>query len=394
LSKQWIDLPPEYATLPVKVPFCFGVRSDDVVYLTGQVGEKIHTGATTATGDMAQQTETAMQSTRGLLEQLGATLDDVVRFNAYYVGADGWRESTQVQAGFFGEGTAHSSTIVRNLMEPPLDVEIDVVAVVGKDKQLAAATGAYRGLDGTPFVPGVRSGNAIFVAAHVATDADGTVLHSGDAAAQTRVVMERIGEVLRELGGDLSDIVKTNVCAPTREDLLASLAVRAELFDDGPASTDVVVPSMLGEGLCVQIEATAFVDTPRTTFDLPGGSPWPIETPFHDGVRVGNAVFVSGQVALAPDGSAEQPGDLAGQTRVVMERIKATLAGLGAEMDDCLRKNTYYLDMDLGIWTEATRVRAEYFTKGPCATGVGVDGFVAPDLLVAMEVVAMVDDEQ
>lgn len=392
MSKQWVDLPPEYATLPVKVPFCSAVRCGDVVYLTGQVGEPVNGGEAVAGIGVGEQTQISMEAVHELLQQLGAAPEDVVRLNSYHVGERDWDVSARTQSARFADGVAHTATVVRNLMEPPFDVEIDAIAVVGAQQRAAAARGAHRGVDGTPFVPGVRAGDTIYVAAQVATDAAGTVLHPGDAAAQTRVVMERVREILQELGGDLADVVKTNVCAASREDLLASLAVRAELFDDGPASTDVVVPSLLGEGLCVQVEATAVVGAERTTFDLPDSSPWPIATPFHAGVRVGNTIWTSAQIALASDGSA-LPGNLAEQSRVVLDRLEAVLKGLGAEMDDSLRKNTYYLDMDLGIWTEATRVRAQYFTKGPCATGVGVDGYVAPGLLVAMEVVAMVDDD-
>lgn len=391
LSKQWIDLPPEYADLPVKVPFCFAVRCGDVVYLTGQVGEKIHSDRPLAVGEMVEQTEIAMRGVSDLLTQLGASTDDVVLLNSYHVGETGWAESTRAQAGWFGTGTAHTSMVVRNLMQPPLGVEIDAIAIVGADKRLAAATGTDRGATGTPFVPATRAGNTIYVAAQVATDTDGTVVHPGDAAAQTRVAMDRVVALVEELGGTASDIVKTNVCAASTEDLLASIAVRSEYFEDGPVSTDVVVPSLLADGARVQIEAIAVLDTPRVTFDLPDSSPWPVATPFHDGIRCGDTIWTSGHVALAPEGSSEKPGDLAEQTRVVLDRIEAVVTGLGGTMDDVLRKNTYYLDMDLGIWTEATRVRAGYFTKGPCATGVGVDGYVAPDLLVAMEVVAMVD---
>ncbi len=85
------------------------------------------------------------------------------------------------------------------------------------------------------------------------------------------------------------------------------------------------------------------------------------------------------------------PGDMARQTRVVMDNIRGVLAELDVEMDSVLRKNTFYVDLDPESWKQAAPVRAEYFTKGPCATGVGVLGAVVPGLLICAEVIAAVE---
>jgi len=99
-------------------------------------------------------------------------------------------------------------------------------------------------------------------------------------------------------------------------------------------------------------------------------------------------IHISGQVALGEDGRALFPGEVARQTRVAMENIKAVLAEFGATTEDVLRKNTYYVG--LNDWRKTVPIRAEYFREGVCATGVAVDALVVPELLIEMEVVAMV----
>jgi enamine deaminase RidA (YjgF/YER057c/UK114 family) len=93
---------------------------------------------------------------------------------------------------------------------------------------------------------------------------------------------------------------------------------------------------------------------------------------------------MSGQVALGENGEALHPTDIAGQTRIVMENIKALLAST----EDVVRKNTYCVSVN--DFRKTVPIRAEYFKTGICATGVGVDAVVVPGLLIEMEVVAMV----
>jgi aminoacrylate peracid reductase len=112
------------------------------------------------------------------------------------------------------------------------------------------------------------------------------------------------------------------------------------------------------------------------------------ELPFRQGVKCGNTIYISGQVALGEGGKALYPDDVAMQTRVAMENIRSVLAEFGATTEDVVRKNTYYVGVK--DYRKTVPIRAEYFKRGTCATGVGVDALVVPGLLIEMEVVAMV----
>ncbi|WP_214324642.1 RidA family protein [Nonomuraea sediminis] len=346
MAKQWVDLPEDFGTLGVPVPFCNAVRSGDLVFVTGQ------------TGDGADH-DSAENDLVDVLKAAGAGPADVVRLNGYHVGGEPWVPRR------FPRGTPYTSMDVTDLMTPSLLVEVDAIAVVGVRKAYSP-----RG--------GVRAGDMIFVEGK--TD----VRHPGDAAAQTRAILGNIAITLEELGGTLADVVKTTVYLADEGDWAETARVRSQLLGHGVATTDVVARA-LPPGALIQIEAVAMVDTPTTFADPPGVTAWPEPTAFHAGVRAGDLVFVSGQVALGVE------RDMAAQTRVVMDNLRAVLAELGASTDDVLRKNTYYVGLDPDAWIQAAPIRAEYFTKGPCATGVGVAGLVSPGLLICAEAVAMVD---
>jgi enamine deaminase RidA (YjgF/YER057c/UK114 family) len=82
-------------------------------------------------------------------------------------------------------------------------------------------------------------------------------------------------------------------------------------------------------------------------------------------------------------------GDFAAQTRQVMENLKAALAAAGATFDNVVKVNTYVTDMSQ-IQTLRT-IRASYFgTNPPASTLVQVVALALPDLMIEIEVIAVV----
>lgn len=107
--------------------------------------------------------------------------------------------------------------------------------------------------------------------------------------------------------------------------------------------------------------------------------------PFSPAVRVGDVLYLSGQIGARSDGSL--PDSLAVQTRLAMENIKAALAMAGATLDDVF-KCTVMLD-DMSGWADFNRVYVSYFTPGklPARSSFGTDG-LALGALVEIECLA------
>lgn len=107
----------------------------------------------------------------------------------------------------------------------------------------------------------MRVGNLIEVAGTSATSEGGRVAHPNDAYSQTREILETVVAAIEELGGRRTDVIRTRVFLTDVGDWEQVAQVHAEYFGDVmPASTIVGVSALLLPELCVEIEATAWVD--------------------------------------------------------------------------------------------------------------------------------------
>ena len=73
--------------------------------------------------------------------------------------------------------------------------------------------------------------------------------------------------------------------------------------------------------------------------------PTPMPVPFSKAVRAGGFLFVSGQLAMDANANIID-GDITVQTRVVLERIAATLQECGAGMGDVVKTTVWLGNLD------------------------------------------------
>lgn len=107
-------------------------------------------------------------------------------------------------------------------------------------------------------------------------------------------------------------------------------------------------------------------------------------------VPAGKMIFVSGQVARNSRGEIVGKGDIAAQTRQVLENMKSVLAQGGATMDDVV-KVTVFVTNVAEHYSQIHQVRAEFFPKDyPASTMVEVKALVQPELMIEIEAVAVV----
>jgi len=82
--------------------------------------------------------------------------------------------------------------------------------------------------------------------------------------------------------------------------------------------------------------------------------------PYSQAIRVGQLLFVSGQVALDPETGALVQGDVATQTHSVLRNLKSILEAAGASLDDVVRTTVFLAD--LNDFSAMNGVYATYFT--------------------------------
>jgi 2-iminobutanoate/2-iminopropanoate deaminase len=124
---------------------------------------------------------------------------------------------------------------------------------------------------------------------------------------------------------------------------------------------------------------------------------WSVPTPYSQGWRCGDFIFVGGQISSDREARTIGIGDIETQTRNVLNSVKKVLNEAEADMEDIVKMNTFYRypdgnlegDAEREFWEKMNAVRLEFFTKdGPCGTGVRVEGFAYPDLLIEIEAIA------
>ncbi len=100
----------------------------------------------------------------------------------------------------------------------------------------------------------------------------------------------------------------------------------------------------------------------RITINPPGVSPNPALSP---GVRVGELLFISGNVANDANGNLVGPGDCEAQTRQVMSNIRTIAEAAGASMSDVVKITCFLTDVN--DYAAYGRVRSETFSNSPPA---------------------------
>ncbi|MDH3735045.1 MAG: Rid family detoxifying hydrolase [Gemmatimonadota bacterium] len=109
--------------------------------------------------------------------------------------------------------------------------------------------------------------------------------------------------------------------------------------------------------------------------------------PFSEAVRVGNMLYLSGQIGTQPDGTLIG-GGIQAETRQTMDNIQATLEKYGSSIDEVV-KCTVFL-ADISEWPAMNEVYIGYFTKHKPARSAVAGSGLALDSRVEIECMATV----
>lgn len=124
---------------------------------------------------------------------------------------------------------------------------------------------------------------------------------------------------------------------------------------------------------------------PRQTF-----FPNPANKPrgFSPATRVGDLVFVSGQVSVDADGNVVGQGDPTAQSEQVFRNVEAALAAAGASLDDVTKITCFMVNGE--DYPAYADVRNRYFPEnGPASSTVMISALVRPEFLLEIEAIAV-----
>ena len=108
-------------------------------------------------------------------------------------------------------------------------------------------------------------------------------------------------------------------------------------------------------------------------------------------VRAGNIIEVAGTTATDDNGAIIGIGDPYAQTAFIFEKISKYLQKAGAALEDVVRTRMFVTD--ISQWEEIGRAHRDYFKNiKPAASMLEVNRLIEPDLLVEIEVTAIIDE--
>ena len=109
--------------------------------------------------------------------------------------------------------------------------------------------------------------------------------------------------------------------------------------------------------------------------------------PYSPALKAGNLLFLSGSIPLDPASGQVVAGDIADQTRRVMENIKALLSAAGADFSAVVRTTVFMVD--LAEFAAMNEVYAGYFTAPYPARSTVQVVKLPKDVRVEIDVIAV-----
>jgi 2-iminobutanoate/2-iminopropanoate deaminase len=112
--------------------------------------------------------------------------------------------------------------------------------------------------------------------------------------------------------------------------------------------------------------------------------------PYSQAIVANGMVFCAGQIPLDPATGDLVPGGIAEQTHRVLKNLRAVLKAAGSDLDRAVKTTVFLKNMDSFVAMNEVYGRPEYFGAHPPARSTVEVARLPRDVLVEIEVVALV----
>jgi reactive intermediate/imine deaminase len=254
------------------------------------------------------------------------------------------------------------------------------MAAMQTSKQIVNAGPAPVG----PYSPAVKAAGLIYLSGTIAQDDSGALVGAGDVAAQTRRVIDRMKGVLEASGSSLPQVVSVTVYLKSASDFATMNDVyRTYWSKDPPTRTTVVTDLLLGA--LVEISMVAVPNGGERTVVHPDGwsrSP----NPYSYGIRTGDTLFISGLVPRDVRENAPIGGDIAVQTKAVMENAGDLLRAARMDYSNIVSARVYL--PDAANFQGMNAAYRSYFKSDPPARATVIAALTGNQYAVEMTFIA------
>jgi enamine deaminase RidA (YjgF/YER057c/UK114 family) len=299
-------------------------------------------GRLVPSADIQAQTHAAFQRLRESLQAAGADMADLVRINTYYVyngpeqeATRYWEGMTRVRLQYFVDpgpvGTA--VRVVGTGLDGAL-IQLEAEALLPRNRgqrQRIMPTDSWDWSVPVPLSQGWRQSDYVWVGGQVCADRKGRAQHVGNLKAQTETVLRYIGNVIRDASALPEHLLHLKICylhdgdqSAAQERLDTIMSAIYEAFGEVMPAVTAFGVNLLYEGLLLEIDASAVVDSRRSDIVGTGADP---------GVGRIRAALRGQYIQTAGFGSCAEGASLQDQVTTCLRESIAAVEAAGGSPD-------------------------------------------------------------
>jgi enamine deaminase RidA (YjgF/YER057c/UK114 family) len=395
-----------------RVAVAGAVRAGERVFLSA--GNAVQRdGTVSGLGDPAAQAHAALDRLEAALAEAGGSLRNIAKLTTCIVD----RGHRAAVYGAIAERLkdvhpVSTGLVVPGLPRPELMVQIDAEAAIPKKPARRVRPYAFDNWHGQGFAwQGamiVATEEELFVRGQTGSrlDHSGTIGHGRtveDAGAQAHLALENLTTLLEEAGSSLADVCKLTVYISDRAYRPAVYPIIGRHFRNvRPVSTGIIVnafarPEVLFE-LDVQVlrrragQPHERLRPYHSSAARYGHHGQKLDCEFCMAVKAGRRVILRGQTGVGLDEVMRGVGDAKAQAEQAMDNVAVLLSEAGARMSDVVKATVYVTDR--AFLDEASAVVLRRLDGvNPAFTAVIVKGLASPELLMEVDVTAVIAGE-
>lgn len=397
-------------------PIASAVRAGERAFMSGQSALR-HDGSVAGLGDAAAQTDATIDGIEAALTAAGGSLKDITKLTTCIVDRE-HRKAVYETIGRRLQGVFPVSTglVTAGLPLPEIMVQIDAEAVVlgpgskpiqrHRTFDLKDWFGQNIAWQGAMVAASERE---IFVRGQTGSSLDGKLMagpgrRPEDAAAQADLALKNLAILLEETGSGMEDVCKITVYISDRAYRPAVYPMIGKHFRGiHPVSTGIIMPGFARSDILFEIDAQVIrkregcrhgrIRPYHSKSARYGTEQQPLDCDFCMAVRAGGNVILRGQTGVGLDEVMRGQGDAIAQAKQAMDNVAALLDEAKASLSDVVKATVYVTDR--AFLTGASTVVLERLKDAtPAFTAMVVKGLASPELLMEVDITAVLPDER
>ena len=223
-----------------------------------------------------------------------------------------------------------------------------------------------------------------------------------DAAAQADVALKNLSILLNEVGSGMEDVCKITVYISDRAYRPAVYPIIGKYFRGiHPVSTGIIMSGFARPDILFEIDAQvmskqsgaphARIRPYHSKNARYGTEQQPLDCDFCMAVRAGRQVILRGQTGVDLNEVMRGAGDAVEQARQAMDNVAILLGEAGAKLSDVMKATVFVTDRAfLTAVSEAVLDRLK--DVQPTFTAMVAKGLASPELLMEVDITAVVDE--